>query len=50
MSELRIECAAVMSELRIECAAMMSELKIENNRDRTIRFPIEANNGIMGSQ
>ena len=40
MSELRIECAAMMSELRIECAAMMSELKIENNRERTIEFPI----------
>jgi len=35
------------SELRIECAVMMSELRIENNRKRTIEFPIEADNGLM---
>ena len=29
------------------CAVMMSELKIEDNRERTIEFPIEMDNGLM---
>ena len=29
----------MMSELKMECAAMMSELKIENNRDRMSKVP-----------
>ena len=35
------------SELRIECTVMILELRIENNRERTIEFPIEADNGLM---